>query len=270
MLKTEQRNPNSTHIDVMSTADMLAVMQQENYNAAKAVEKVCPQIAVAIDKINERMGTGGRLFYVGCGTSGRIGVLDATECPPTYGVSTDLVVGIMAGGNEALAKGIEDFEDDENAGVSSICENFVNLNDTVIGLSVAGGAAFVLGALKEAKRRGAYTVGITCNEGTPITELVEDLILPDTGAEVVTGSTRMKAGTAQKMILNMISTGVMIKQKYVYENLMIHLQPSNKKLRERMTRIVCTLTGCDETVARKTLEETDWEILKTLEIVKNI
>lgn len=214
------------------------------------------------------MKRGGRLFYVGCGTSGRIGVLDAAECPPTYGVSPDLVVGIMAGGNDALAKGLEDYEDDENAGHCSICENFVNHNDTVIGLSVAGGAAFVIGALKEAKCRAAYTVALTCNEETPITSLADDCIIPNTGAEVITGSTRMKAGTAQKMILNMISTGVMIKQNYVYENLMIHVQPSNQKLRDRMKRIVVMLTNCDEASAEKFLKDNGWDITKAVDSIK--
>ena len=204
MLQTEQRNPNTMHIDKMETAEMLAVIQQENLNAVHAVGAVQAEIAAVVDAVTSRMEKGGRLFYVGCGTSGRLGVLDASECPPTYGVSRDLVIGIIAGGDGALRNAVEGAEDSAEFGYADL-EKF-NLRDTdsVIGISAAGGAGYVLGAFKLAEERGALTIAITSNAVCPLVDRANLAICPDTGAEVVTGSTRMKAGTAQKLILNMI------------------------------------------------------------------
>lgn len=264
MLKTEMRNPATTHIDTMSAAEMVAIMQQENMNAAKAVEPACGVIAEAIEQIAQRMGRGGRLFYIGCGTSGRLGVLDASECPPTYGVSPELVVGIIAGGDGALRRSSEGAEDSWEAGCAVLESYRITENDTVVGISAAGGAAYVLAAMAYAKERGALTVGITSNAGSKISCAADIAIDVDTGAEVVTGSTRMKAGTAQKLILNMLSTGVMIRLGHVYENMMINLKPSNIKLKARMVGIVREITGLEEEAAKKLLEENDWSIRKAV------
>lgn len=260
MLKTEERNAKTMHVDKMSTSDMLAIMQEENANAVKAVALAQDSIANAVDEISLRMAKGGRLFYVGCGTSGRLGVLDASECPPTFGVPSDLVVGIIAGGDKALRNAIEGAEDNAIAGANDLSEFSVTDCDSVVGISVAGGAEYVLGAIRYAKERGALTVGISSNDGSKLLAISDIPIFTDTGAEVITGSTRMKAGTAHKMILNMISTAVMIKQGYVYENLMINLKPTNKKLKQRMVRITATLTGTDEKTAEILLENNDFNI----------
>ena len=265
MLKTEMRNPATTHIDTMSASEMVAIMQQENMNAAKAVEAACGVIAEAIERIAQRMSRGGRLFYVGCGTSGRLGVLDASECPPTYGVSPELVVGIIAGGDSALRRSSEGAEDSWEAGYA-VLENYnITENDSIVGISAAGGAAYVLAAMAFGKERGALTVGITSNAGSKISLAADLAIDVDTGAEVVTGSTRMKAGTAQKMILNMLSTGVMIRLGHVYENMMINLKPSNIKLKARMVGIVREITGLDAESAEQLLEESGWSIRKAVE-----
>ncbi|MBR2622237.1 MAG: N-acetylmuramic acid 6-phosphate etherase [Clostridia bacterium] len=268
MIKTEQRNSNTTHIDRMSTADMMRLMQEENLNAVKAIDSELDAIGRAVDAISERMNRGGRLFYIGCGTSGRLGVLDASECPPTFGVSPELVIGVIAGGDGALRRAVEGAEDSAEAGCADLGARELNENDAVVGISAAGGAAYVLGALSYAKEVGALTVALSCNEGCKIEQIADIGIHPDTGAEVVTGSTRMKAGSAHKMILNMISTGVMIRQGYVYENLMINLRPSNIKLRGRMIRIVSDILSVEEETAERLLEQNDFVIRKAIENAK--
>lgn len=265
MLATEMRNEKTTHIDRMETLEILRVIQDENIRAATAIETELDAIGKAVDAITERMKQGGRLFYVGCGTSGRLGVLDASECPPTYGVSKDIVIGIIAGGDSALRNAAEGAEDNYDKGYSVMSEYKINELDSVVGISVAGGASYVLGALEYAKQVGALTVALSCNAGCPIEQIADIGIHPDTGAEVVTGSTRMKAGSAHKMILNMLSTSVMIKMGYVYENLMINLRPSNIKLRDRMIRIVIDITGESYENAEKLLEENEFQIRKALE-----
>ena len=242
MLKTEMRNPKTTHIDKMSTVDMVRVMQEENVNAANAIEAELDSIAKAIDEIAKRMKKGGRLFYVGCGTSGRLGVVDASECPPTYGVPSDLVVGIISGGDSAIRNAVEGAEDCREFGYRDIAAQEIGELDSVVGISVAGGAQYVLGAFDKAREVGALLVALSCNAGCPIEQAADIGIHPDTGAEVITGSTRMKAGSAHKMILNMISTAVMVKLGHVYENMMINLRPSNIKLRYRMIRILREIT----------------------------
>lgn len=265
MLKTEQRNEHSEHIDKMTALQMAKVMQEENLNAAKAVETVLPEIAESIDRIYGRVRNGGRLFYIGCGTSGRLGVLDASECPPTYGVSSDLVVGIIAGGDKALRKAVEGVEDDADAGRNDLAVYHLKAEDSVVGISVAGGASYVIGALRYAREVGALTIGLTCNPDCKINQITDIAITPDTGAEVVTGSTRMKAGTAHKMILNMLSTGVMIKCGRVYENYMIYIKPVNGKLRDRMIRIVSDILKIDRDNAEQCLEIHGWDIAKVIE-----
>ena len=264
MLKTEERNPNTLHIDKMSTADMLAAIQRENLRAAEAVGEELDAIGAAVDAISERMQRGGRLFYIGCGTSGRLGVLDAAECPPTYGVPHDRVIGIIAGGDGALRRAAEGAEDERAAAIRDLSAFGMNEKDSLIGISVAGGAAYVLGALTYAKERGALTVALSSNAGCPIEEVADLAIHPDTGAEPITGSTRMKAGSAHKMILNMISTSVMVKAGYVFENLMINLRPTNKKLRDRMIRIVSDITGADYPRSEALLEASEFDIRRAV------
>lgn len=268
MLKTEMRNPNTTNIDRMQTREMLAQIQRENLNAALAVEAELDAIALAVDGITARMQKGGRLFYIGCGTSGRLGVLDASECPPTFGVTHDRVIGIIAGGDSALRRAAEGAEDSFESGYADLAAYSLTALDSVVGISVAGGAAYVLGALTLAKETGAFRIALSCNADCPIEALADVGIHPDTGAEVIAGSTRMKAGTAHKMILNMISTSVMVKLGYVYENLMINLRPTNQKLRRRMIGIVAELGGVDAEAAEALLEKNDFDIRRALAAIE--
>ena len=265
MLKTEMRNEKTTHIDRMSTGEMLRVMQEENLRAAMAIEPELDAIAQAVEAITQRMQKGGRLFYIGCGTSGRLGVVDAAECPPTYGVPHGLVVGLIAGGEGAIRKAVEGAEDSLPMGYEDLAAYDLTPLDSVVGISVAGGAAYVLGAFKLAREVGALTVALSSNAGCPIEQAADIGIHPDTGAEVVTGSTRMKAGSAHKMILNMISTSVMIKLGHVYENLMINLRPSNLKLKDRMIRIVCDITGEPYDISERLLKENEFNIRRAID-----
>ena len=264
MLNTEKRNPKTTHIDQMSTIEMLQIINEENYNAVKAVEAELENIAMAIEAITASFEKGGRLFYIGAGTSGRIGVLDAAECPPTYGVPKDMVTGIIAGGNACMFRASENAEDLEENGEKDIMDHNIKAGDVLVGISAAGGAAYVLGAMKKAKELGCVTVSLTCNADSPIDRAADIKICTDTGAEVVTGSTRMKAGTAQKLVLNMLSTCAMIKTGKVYENMMINLSPSNIKLKERMIRIVMEIVSCSHEEGEQLLEENDWSIRKAV------
>lgn len=268
MLKTEMRNEKTMHIDKMTTREMLMVISQENFNAAKAVEEAIPSIVDAVDVISERLGNGGRLYYIGAGTSGRLGVLDAAECPPTYGVDSSLVTGILAGGKECMFRASENAEDKEEQGKKDIDFYKLTSKDVLVGISVAGGAAYVVGALKAAKEKGAVTIALTCNENTPIAQVADIEILTDTGAEAITGSTRMKAGSAHKMVLNMLSTCAMVKTGKVYENMMINLKPSNIKLKDRMLRILSEIIACDKETAEYMLEQNEWSIRKAAESVK--
>ncbi len=269
MLKTEMRNENTTHIDKMSTEEMLLAIQRENIRAAEAIEPELCRIGRAVDAIFERMKDGGRLFYVGCGTSGRLGVVDAAECPPTYGVPKELVVGIIAGGYGAMSDASEGAEDNLEAGASDISRYSLTELDSVVGISAAGGAAYVLGAFSEASKAGALKIALTSNENSPLEAAADLAIHPDTGAEAVTGSTRMKAGSAHKMILNMISTSVMIKLGHVYENLMINLKPTNVKLKKRMIGIVSNILAIDAIESEKLLNENEFVIRKAIESYKN-
>ena len=264
MLKTEQRNPKSTHIDKMSTAEMVELMAKENYVAVKAVEDASESIALAVDAISESMKNRGRLFYVGAGTSGRLGVLDASECPPTFGVPYDLVNGIIAGGYDCLVKASEGGEDSYENGVLDIKDR-LRAGDVVVGISAAGGAKYVLGALDTAKEMGCVTVGVTSNNDSPLAKSADITIFTDTGAEIITGSTRLKAGTAQKLVLNILSTAAMVKTGKVYENLMINLKPTNEKLRARVISIVCEIKGVDRERATELLEASGWDIRSAVE-----
>ncbi len=268
--KTESRNPKTTHIDKASTIEMLKMIQDENAVAVEAVGKAIDKIAEAADSITAGMNEGGRLIYIGAGTSGRLGVLDASECPPTFGVDKGLVVGIIAGGYKCLSEAAEGEEDDGDAGIASLKELNITKNDRVVGISASGGAAFILDALKYAREIGAVTIGVTSNRGSRLANESDIAIVTETGAEAITGSTRMKAGTAQKLVLNMLSTSAMIKTGKVYENLMINLRPTNIKLRRRVISIVCEICGCNEELAVKMLDENEWSIRNTVENFKNL
>jgi len=268
MQKTEMRNPKSMNIDKAGTEEILNIIQEENLNATKAVGDAIPSITKACDAIVENMKKGGRLIYIGAGTSGRTGIVDAMECPPTFGVDPDCVVGIIAGGHECVFLASEHEEDNGVAAVKDLKENNLSKNDTLVGISAAGNAEYVVEAILYAQSLGCTTIGLTCNEGSLIDQKADISIVTDTGAEVVTGSTRMKAGTAQKLVLNMLSTTAMIRMGHVYENLMINLSAKNKKLVVRMVNIVREVIKCDENTAKDLLDRTDWNIKKAIELYK--
>ena len=254
MSRTEARNPYTTHIDQCSTEEILLHIQRENENAAKAVREAIPAITKACDAIEAGMRKGGRLIYIGAGSSGRLGVLDAAECPPTYGVPRETVVGIIAGGPDCMFRASENAEDGGEAGVRDIQKENLTPADSVVGISAAGNAAYVADALAYARSVGCVTIGVTSNAGSRLDRESDISIVADTGPEVVTGSTRMKAGTAQKMITNMFTTCVMIRLGHVYENMMINLKPSNIKLRKRVISIVCEIVKCSEEEAIRALD----------------
>ena len=265
MQGTESRSEKTMHIDRETTGGMLRLIQDENYNEVKAIEGALPSIEKACDMIYERMACGGRLLYMGAGTSGRLGVIDAVECPPTYGVSSELISGIIAGGYDRMVTAAEGAEDVGEAGIRDLAEKQPGPKDTVFGISVAGNAAYVADALAYARSLGCLTVGLTCNKGSRLDRESDISIVTETGAEPITGSTRMKAGSAHKMVLNMISTCVMIKMGNVYQNLMINVKPTNIKLRKRVISIVCEILGCNEDEAVRMLETHDWSIRETVE-----
>ena len=257
---TEERNRLTTNIDTLPTLDMLVLINAEDQKVALAVRDELPNIAAAVDAITSRMQRGGRLIYIGAGTSGRLGVLDASECPPTFGTPPELVVGLIAGGDLALTEAIEGAEDDQVGGAREVAELNVSENDSVVSIAASGRTPYAIGGLEEAKKRGALTISIACNRPSPLEELAEIGIAPIVGPEVVSGSTRLKAGTAQKMVLNMISTGVMIRLGKTYSNLMVDVQPTNIKLRQRARRIVADATGASLEQATRILQESDSEV----------
>lgn len=263
--KTEMRNPLSMNMDKMSTEDMARLVISANYEAVKAAEDASFHISLAIDAIADAFIKGHRLIYVGAGTSGRLGVLDASECPPTFGVHYDMVSGIIAGGRERMFRAGENEEDKYENGCNAVKENGALAGDVVVGISAAGNAKFVIGALECAKELGCVTVAISSNTEAEILKISDIPIFTDTGAEVLTGSTRLKAGTAQKIVLNTLTTCAMTKIGNVYENMMINLSPSNEKLRKRVVRIVCEILSCDEDHAVERLEKSDWSIRKAVE-----
>ena len=264
--QTEMRNPASMHMDKMNTEEMAHLVIVANYDAVRAVENATDEIARAIDAVVYAFENGHKLFYVGAGTSGRLGVCDAAECPPTFGVSYDMVNGIMAGGKERLFRAGENEEDKYEKGQAAIEEYGVSKGDVVMGISAAGNAAYIVGALEAAKKIGCVTVGLSCNLDTAVLKTADIAIFTNTGAEVLTGSTRLKAGTAQKIVLNAITTCAMAKTGKVYENMMINLSPSNEKLRKRVIRIVTEILSCSEEEAISRLEANDWSIRKAVEI----
>ena len=237
-LLTEQPNPASAHIDALTTEEMLRVINAQDRGVAEAVEREIPAIARGVDIIAAAFQRGGRLFYIGAGTSGRLGVLDASECPPTFGVSPELVQGIIAGGEAALARATEATEDDPAIGARDLTAHGFRANDILTGIAASGRTPYVLGAVAEARRLGATTIGISCTPNSELAGAVDIAITPLVGPEVIAGSTRMKAGTAQKLVLNMLTTGAFVRMGCVYGNLMVNVQPKNSKLRDRAVRIV--------------------------------
>lgn len=267
-LTTEQVNGKSIHIDMCSTHEILDIINSEDMLVPLAVKKEIPNIEKAVDSIVENIKKGGRLFYIGAGTSGRLGILDASECPPTYGTDPELVQGIIAGGRDAMFNSIEDAEDSEEMGIQVVHDKGISQNDVVVGITASGRTPYVLGAVREAKKIGAVTVGISSNSTSIIKNDVDIAITPIVGPEVVTGSTRMKSGTAQKLVLNMITTAVMIKLGKVYGNLMVDLKPTNKKLVDRAVRIVIHATSVSEEMAQKYMELSDFNPKAAIVMIK--
>lgn len=253
-IATEQRNPNTMHIDTLSTLDMIRLINQEDHRVAEAVAEVTDKIAEAVDVIADRLSKGGRLIYCGAGTSGRLGILDAVECPPTYSTDPEMVQALMAGGYPAIFKAVEGAEDSKELGVQDMKNiNFAS-GDVLVGIAASGRTPYVLGCMEYARELGAPTVSVTCCPGSVLDNFADIGIAPCPGPEVITGSTRMKSGTAQKMVLNMLSTGSMIKLGKVYGNLMVDVKPSNEKLIRRCVTIVVNATGCDDAAATAALE----------------
>jgi N-acetylmuramic acid 6-phosphate etherase len=251
---TEQENPRTAEIARLPTEEIVRLMNDEDAEVAAAVKRVLPEVARAVDEIVARLRQGGRLFYVGTGTSGRLGVLDASECPPTFGVAPALVQGIIAGGYEALYRATEASEDDGAAGARDLAARGVTAKDAVVGIAASGRTPYTIGAVEHARALGAFTACVTCVPDAPITRAVEVAIVPVVGPEVIAGSTRLKAGTAQKLVLNMLSTATMIRLGYVTGNRMTNMLPRNEKLKARSRRILRAETGMDAAEAQTALD----------------
>ncbi len=267
-LTTEQQNPATARIDQMDTPTILKLINEEDKKAALAVESVLPEITKAVDLITDKISEGGRLFYIGAGTSGRLGVLDASECPATFGVSPHLVQGIIAGGIRALVNSLEGAEDNRARAISDLNERNFSASDVLTGIAASGRTPYVLSGLEYAKSLGASTIAISCVDQSEASAIADIAITPITGAEVITGSTRMKAGTATKMILNMLTTATMIRLGKVYGNLMVDLHATNDKLRDRARRIIMTATGCGSEEALAALEKADGHAKTAIELIK--
>ncbi len=255
---TEYRNENTKNIDLLSTIDIIRKINEEDQIVARAVEDESANIARAVDIIAKQFLVGGKLYYFGAGTSGRLGVLDASECPPTFGVTPDLVTGIIAGGDKALRLAVEGAEDNFELGVKDA--QILAKDDVCVAISASGNPKYLLGVLSHAEKLGCKTIAITCNHKAAILDEVGLGICVEVGPEVIAGSSRMKAGTAQKMVLNMLTTGAMIKIGKTYENFMIDLMPTNEKLKDRAMRIVSEIAGVNSSTALKTLLESDWSV----------
>jgi len=265
---TEQENPRSQNLSSQSIAEIVALMNEEDALVASAVKLVLSDVAKTVEETVARLAKGGRLFYTGTGTSGRLGVLDAAECPPTFGVSPELVQGVIAGGYDACYRAVEASEDDTEAGGADLRQRGFAAGDVLVGIAASGRTPYTVGAVTFARSLGAFTVGLTCVPGSPITQAAELSIVPVVGPEVVTGSSRLKAGTAQKMVLNMISTATMVRLGYVSGNRMSNLQARNTKLRERAVRIIIAETGLDQQAATAALEAAGFDLRATLATLK--
>ena len=261
---TEAPHPHTAAIDTLSSLEIVALINDEDAQVAGAVREQLSQVARAVDAIVERLRCGGRMFYFGAGTSGRLGVLDASEMPPTFSVPPDVIQGWIAGGDSALRRSSEAAEDDAASGAQAARDAGVGSADVVVGIAASGTTPWVLGALGEARTRGAVTITLTCDPGAPLARAAEIAIVPVVGPEVIAGSSRMKAGTAQKMVLNMLSTATMIRLGKVYGNLMVDVRPTNTKLRRRAVRILQQAAGAGSEAARAALEETGYEVKPAL------
>lgn len=254
-LVTESRNQSSQNIDTLSTIEMLKVINNEDQKVALAVEKVLPEIAKVVDAVKAAFAVGGRLIYMGAGTSGRLGILDASECPPTYGTPAEQVVGLIAGGHKAILKAVENAEDSPQLAVDDLRNLNLTERDVVVGIAASGRTPYVLGGMEYARNVGAFVASLVCNPTCPMIEAADVAIVPVVGAEIVTGSSRMKAGTAQKLVLNMITTGAMIRSGKVFGNLMVDVEATNAKLIQRQANIVMEATGADEQEAELALSQ---------------
>ncbi|MCM3708980.1 N-acetylmuramic acid 6-phosphate etherase [Sporosarcina luteola] len=267
LLTTERSNPKTLRLDEMSIADILKTMNEEDQTVAIAVRQVIPQIEKTVEKVVEAFRNGGRLLYVGAGTSGRIGVMDAVECPPTFGTSPDLVKAVLAGGEGAMYEAVEGAEDDEALGAKDLADLHINGQDVIIGIAASGRTPYVKGALVYANSCGATTVSLSNNENSLISNFADIPIEVITGPEILTGSTRLRAATSHKMVLNMISTTAMVKTGKVYQNLMVDVNASNFKLRERAKKMVCTITEMDEDKAESVLQQTSYNVKQAIVMI---
>ena len=269
MTTTEQINPNTSQIDKLPTLEALRIINSEDRKVAEAIERVLPAVAKAVDGIAERLQRGGRLFYVGTGTSGRLGVLDAAECPPTFSVSPELVQGIIAGGYDACYKAVEASEDNREAGATDLQARGFTANDCLVGIAASGRTPYTIGAVEYARQIGGLTICIVCNENSELAGAAEIPIEPIVGPEVIAGSTRLKSGTAQKLVLNMLSTMTMVRLGYVTGNRMTNLKTSNIKLRQRATGLVMAECNLDKAAAEAALELAGWDLRIAIVMVKS-
>ncbi|WP_251846997.1 N-acetylmuramic acid 6-phosphate etherase [Enterococcus faecalis] len=267
-LTTEARNEATKKIDQVSTLEMVTLINQEDQKVAQAIEKVLPQIAAAIDEAAERFKKGGRLIYCGAGTSGRLGALDAIELTPTYSVSPERAFGILAGGEKAMYQAIEGAEDSKELAIEDLTQHQLTARDVVIAIAASGRTPYAVSAIEYGKKVGALTISVTCNNQSPMNQLAEIGIAPIVGPEVITGSTRMKAGSAQKMVLNMFSTGIMVKVGNIYQNLMVNVQPTNEKLMQRATNIIKEAAEIEESQAKEYLEAAQLEVAPAIVMAK--
>ena len=265
---TEQENPRTANLSLLSVPEILGLMNAEDSLVATAVQNVLPQVALAVDGIVARLRGPGRLFYIGTGTSGRLGVLDAAECPPTFGVSPELVQAVIAGGYEACYRAVEASEDDAEAGENDLKARSFTRDDALVGIAASGRTPYTVGAVTYARSLGAFTIALTCTPESPIVRAAQVSIVPVVGPEVIAGSTRLKAGTAQKMVLNMLSTATMVKLGYVTGNRMTNVQTRNSKLRARAVRIIMAEIGTDERGASETLEQANGNLPAALLMAK--
>ncbi|UER66123.1 N-acetylmuramic acid 6-phosphate etherase [Enterococcus faecalis] len=267
-LTTKARNEATKKIDQVSTLEMVTLINQEDQKVAQAIEKVLPQIAAAIDAAAERFKKGGRLIYCGAGTSGRLGALDAIELTPTYSVSPERAFGILAGGEKAMYQAIEGAEDSKELSIEDLTQHQLTARDVVIAIAASGRTPYAVSAIEYGKKVGALTISVTCNNQSPMNQLAEIGIAPIVGPEVITGSTRMKAGSAQKMVLNMFSTGIMVKVGNIYQNLMVNVQPTNEKLIQRATNIIKEAAEIEESQAKEYLEAAQLEVAPAIVMAK--
>jgi N-acetylmuramic acid 6-phosphate etherase len=266
---TEQRNPHSRDLDLKPAREILRIINREDAQVARAVGREIPKMAHAVDEIVARLRKGGRLFYVGAGTSGRLGILDAAEIPPTFGTPRSMVQALIAGGSRALTNAVEGAEDSESQGAKDLRERKITRRDAVVGLTASGSTPYVLGALRFSRSRAAFTVAVTSNPSTPVSRFARITIAPHTGPETLAGSTRMKSGTAQKMVLNMLSTAVMVRLGHVYGNWMINVAKTNQKLKRRALRILQEATGASASTAEHALRQARHDLRVALVMLKS-